>query len=226
MKTDEVIGQDTGFLANTGAEFIQLNMREGQIAKQMRMHSFTVHARSSEPGRDRSFGMAKHSHGSANGQPFGDCREDDTHASRRGFEAIECCMPPPAELVVARFAIEILNRVVDAMMPITDQGMDGRIGNLPIGTGWIVAGIAIRVNGFGTTASTFHFPPWTDGNRRACARDGGTGVCATRGAIVRRARTQRAWRSCWVCRSFLRSALSELTKEPSDEEPEQSQQGK
>jgi len=102
------------FVPQRRAEFIVLRVYQVQTLKPPVVQSFTVHARVIKPGRDRVFGHAEDAPGHRNCQTFAEGSGCFAHPLRPGFQTIERGTPSHAELVVARFAIEILNGLVGA----------------------------------------------------------------------------------------------------------------
>jgi hypothetical protein len=122
--------------------------------------------------RNRTFGVSKDAHRGSDRQTFRERGEHFTNPLRRRFQPIQPGMAARTEFVSTRDTTEILNRLIFAMMPIPDQGMNPGVGDTAIFTIFVVTGIAIGVNLFRATARAFDFPPGSHRGARSFLRGG------------------------------------------------------
>jgi hypothetical protein len=95
-----------------GANFVELDVREGEIPQPVVVERRAVFARSREPGRDGGVPMTEHAHRGGDIQPFSQSREHFTDALGRGLEPVQWRIPSRANGRITRLTTHCL----DALM--------------------------------------------------------------------------------------------------------------
>src|SRR5215472_7602515 len=72
-----------------GSQFIQLEMRELEMAEEALVQGLCMFPRASEPGGDGRLSVAKDSCGRGRVQSFGECRQHDCNLLGRGFQPVQ-----------------------------------------------------------------------------------------------------------------------------------------
>ena len=178
-----------GGAAQPGANFIQLQVREVQVAEGALMEELSVLACPSEPPRDGRLTLAEDAFSRGRVQPFGQRREDQSNLMGRGFQAIQGRVASSTEGGAARLTPKRLNPLGLAMLAIPDEGVElsvdvPEVGALPVGTGE-----AFGIYPFGGSPPAFDLAPRTQ--RRWPCRRRGSGGATTGGAIIWGARLQQ-----------------------------------
>ena len=86
---DQPQPQDAGMAAQPGAQFIQLQMWEPEVAEETFVQGLCMFSSASQPGRDRSLSKAEDPLCSRRIQPLGQRRQYHCDLVRRGFQTIE-----------------------------------------------------------------------------------------------------------------------------------------
>jgi hypothetical protein len=81
--------QDLLGAAQSGAEFVQLQVRKVKVAEAVLMQGLCMVSSASQPSGDSGFSEAEDPLGSGKIQSFGERREDHGDLVRRGFQAVE-----------------------------------------------------------------------------------------------------------------------------------------
>jgi hypothetical protein len=126
--------------AQPGAEFVQLEVRELQVAERVLVQRLSVQACASEPRRDGGLSVAEDPFGRGRVQPFGQCRQDHGDLLRGSFQMIQGRVAPGSERGVAGRASKGLDPLSATMLAIANQRVnvsldDAEIRALLIGTG-------------------------------------------------------------------------------------------
>jgi hypothetical protein len=83
--------------AQPGSKFVQLQVREVQVAEAALMEELSVPARTGEPGRDRGLSVAKNPFSRPRIEPFGQCRQDHGDLLRGSFQTVQRRVAPRTE---------------------------------------------------------------------------------------------------------------------------------
>ncbi len=140
------------FVAQGGAEIIQLHLDRVQVAEQVSMQALGVCPGTYSPGGAGELAVTEGVNGPTNGQPFGQGREHQGDSNGRGLEAIKRCVAAHRELALTVLTEQDSDGLVLAVLAVTDQGMVLAIGIVVIKTIWIGAGKAVGIDALGCTA--------------------------------------------------------------------------
>jgi hypothetical protein len=144
-------------------ELVELKMREFEVDEEMVVELATVIAASGEPGADGGFADVEDDRECGRVISISKQGEDLADDHWIGFQAIERGMTSSSELGLAGLAAEILNRpMITGVLAITDNGMDGWIGNAEVGAGGVRAEKAISRDRLFRTAYAFDLIPGND----------------------------------------------------------------
>jgi hypothetical protein len=91
--------------------------------------------------------------------PRAEGRQHHGDLLRRGFQTIQRRVAPGREGGAARLTAKRLDRLGMAMLAVPNQCMDVSIGVAEVRTLLVGAGVAVRVDTFGSPSPTFHFTP-------------------------------------------------------------------
>ena len=180
-----------GGTAQSGAQFVQLQVREVEIAEAALMEDLSVPACASEPGGDRRLTIAEDAFSRGSVQPFGECRQHLGDLLGGGFQMVQRSIASSTERGVAGLTTERLDRLSTTMFAISDQRVDVSFGD-PEVRAWSV-GTSEAFGGYplGGSPPAFDLAPGAhrrrsrSHNRRVGARE------ATGGAIVWGARLEQ-----------------------------------
>ncbi len=178
--------------AQSGAQFVQLQVREVQMEEEALVQRVCVLACARYPGGDGGLTVAENPFGDRRVQPFGQRREHYGNLLRGGFQTVHRGVASGSEGGVASLTAKGLDALGLAMLAIPDQRVDVSIGDpairaLPIGTG-----VALGLHSLRCSAATFHLTPGAYRSRSSTQR--GSGSETAGGAIVWRAgRCRRRW---------------------------------
>ena len=111
-------------ISQAGAQFIKLEMGQGEMMKPALVQARAVRASSGEPGGDRRMAMTEDAFRCRDAEPFRHGRQDFAHTLYRRFEPIEGRMATGGEGGSARLAAQGLDALVLAVRAVTDQCMD------------------------------------------------------------------------------------------------------
>jgi len=111
-------------VAQACAQFIQLQMREVEVAEEMLVQRVCVPACTREPPRNRGVSKAEDPRSRRRVQPFGQRREHHGDLVRGGFQTVQGRVASSAERGAARRTSKRLDRFSAAMLAIADQGVD------------------------------------------------------------------------------------------------------
>ncbi|TMD44115.1 MAG: hypothetical protein E6I90_10015 [Chloroflexi bacterium] len=147
--------------AQPGAQLVQLEVREMQMAEDALVQGVRVPACSSEPSRHRGLSKAKDPLCGGKVEPFGQSREHHGDLLRGRFQAIQGGVASSAQRGAARLTAKGLDLLGTAMLAIADQRVDLGIGDAKVPALRVGTGVALRVDAFGSPSATFHFTPGT-----------------------------------------------------------------
>jgi hypothetical protein len=102
------------------------------MAKAAFVQGLCVLPSASEPSSDGRLPVAEYSLGGRGVQPFGQRREDHGDLPRRGFQTIQGSVASSTERGVASLAAKGLDPLGTAMLAISDEGVDGLIGDAEV----------------------------------------------------------------------------------------------
>ena len=101
--------------AQPGSNFVQLEVRDVEVAEATLMEDLCMLACASEPGSDGRLSVPEDPFGGRSIQPFGQCREHHCDLVRRGFQTIQGRVAPGSEGGTARLQAKSLD-VLDVTM--------------------------------------------------------------------------------------------------------------
>ena len=152
--------------AQPGAQLVELQVREMQMAEDALVQGVRVPACSSEPSRHRGLSKAKDPLCGGKVEPFSQSREHHGDLLRGRFQAIQGGVASGTEGAVARLAAKRLDPLSTAMLAIADQRVDLRIGDAEVHALLIGTGEAGGVHTLGCSPPAFHLAPWAHRSRR------------------------------------------------------------
>ena len=126
--------------AQPGAQFIQLQMRELEIAEEALVQGLCMCPSATQPDRDGRLSVPENPFGGGRAGPFRQRREHHGDLVSGGFQPVEGRVAPGSEDGVAGLTTKALDALGLAMLAIAHQGMNGSVGDpevrtLPVGTG-------------------------------------------------------------------------------------------
>jgi hypothetical protein len=145
--------------AQPGAQFIQLDMREPEMAEEAFMQGVCVLANASEPGSDGGVSKAEDPRGRRRVEPFRQRREDHGDLLGRRFQSVQGGVVPGSERGAARLTPKGLDRFALAMFAIADQRLPVRVSVAEVRALRVRTGVAGGVHPLGRSASAFHLAP-------------------------------------------------------------------
>jgi len=104
--------QSTCLAAQPGAQFIQLQMRELEMAKEAFVQRLCMFSSASQPGGDGRLSVAEDPFGSRRVQPFGQRRQHYSDLVRGGFQTVQGSVAPGSERGMARLAAKGVKRII------------------------------------------------------------------------------------------------------------------
>jgi hypothetical protein len=113
--------QDLLRAAQPGAEFIQLQMREPEVAEGALVQGLSVLPSAGQPGDDGCLTVAEDPFGSRRVQPFGQCRQDHGDLLRGSFQMIQGRVAPGSERCMAGLTAKRLNPFAMAVLAIAKK---------------------------------------------------------------------------------------------------------
>src|SRR5262249_6974531 len=114
-------------------QFIELEMREGEILEESVVERCAMFPGTAEPGGDSRMAMAKHPHGGGHIQAFGQCCQYLPDALGCCLEAVQRRRAPRTKGGLACLAAEGLDTFAFPVSTVTDHCMDLGIGDPIIG---------------------------------------------------------------------------------------------
>ena len=167
------------------ANFIQLQMREVQVAEGVLMEALSVLACARKPPRDGGLTGAEDPLGSGRVQSFGQGRQDHGDLLRGGFQTVEGRVAPASERGTAGLTPKRLDPLETAMLAVADQSVDvsfrvPEVRALGVGTSE-----PFGVDAFWSSPPAFHLAPGANRTRSWPSTQRGKSSETTGGAIVR-----------------------------------------
>jgi hypothetical protein len=145
--------------AQSGSNFVQLQVREVQGAEAALMEDLSVPACPSEPPRDAGLSKAEDPRGGGSIQPFSQRREHHGDLVRGGFQAIQGRVASGTEGAVAGRTSEGLDALSRAMLAISDERMDLRISIAEVRALRVGTGEALGVDSLRCSSAAFDLTP-------------------------------------------------------------------
>jgi hypothetical protein len=106
--------------AQSSAQFVQLKVREVEMAEEALVQGVCVPACTREPPRNRGVSKAEDALGRGRVEPFGQSREHHCNLTSRGFQTIQRRVASGTERGVASLAAKGLDALGTAMLAITN----------------------------------------------------------------------------------------------------------
>ncbi len=107
-----------------GAQFVQLEVREPEMAEGALVERLSVLARANQPGGDGGLTVDEDPLLGGSVQPFGQRRQYPCDLLRRGFQPVQWGVASGIERGAAGLAAKGLDRFSVTMLAIPNQGMD------------------------------------------------------------------------------------------------------
>jgi hypothetical protein len=182
--------QHLGGAAQSGANFVQLQVRKMQVAEGVLMQELSVPACTSEPPGNRGVSKAENPLGRGRVEPFGQRREHDGDLLRGGFQPVQRRVASRTEGGVALLAAKRLDALSAAMLAIPNQSMPSSISVAKVRALPVRTGEPFGVDPLGGSPSAFYLRPRTYRLRCWPSTHRESGGQTTSGAIVWRAGLQ------------------------------------
>ena len=147
--------------AQPGAQFVQLQVRELEMAEEALVQGVCVLASTGEPGGDGGLSEAEDPLGRGRVQPFGQRREHHGDLVGRGFQTIQGRVASGTEGGAAGLAAKGLDALGMAMLAIANQRMDVSVGDPEVQALLVGTGEALGVHPLGCSPAAFHLTPGT-----------------------------------------------------------------
>ncbi len=165
-----------------GAQFVQLDIRKLEMTEKMLMEDVSVLPCAGQPADDCRLTVAEDPLGGGRVQAFGQSRQDHGDLVRGSLQPVQWGVASGTERGVAGLTPKRLDPLCRAMLAIPNQGMNLGVGDPEVQALLVGTGVAVRVNAFRSTSSTFHFTPGKH-RRRPCTRRGRRGETTGRAII-------------------------------------------
>ena len=169
--------------AQPGAQFIQLQVWEVEMAKDAFVQGVCVLASASHPGGDSRLSVAKDAFSRGRIQPFGQRRQHDGDLLRRGFQAVQGRVASGTECAAASLAAKGLDAFGLPMRAIADQRVDVSIGDAAVRALVVGTSEPLGVDVSGCSPPAFYLAPgahrswrWPSTQRRRGAETTGRAI--------------------------------------------------
>ena len=147
--------------AQPGAQFVQLEVGDVEVAEAALMEDLSMLSCTSEPGGDGRLTIAEDPLGGGSVQPFGQRGEHHGDLMGRGFQTVQGGVAPGSESGAAGLTAKRLDALGMAMLAIADQRVDVSISDAEVRALRIGTGVARGVYAFGCSPPAFHLAPGT-----------------------------------------------------------------
>ncbi len=164
---DQPHPEDLCGAAEPGSNFVQLQMRDVQVAEAALMEDFSVPACTCEPPRHRGLLKAENPHSRRRIQSFGQRREYHCDLVRWGFQTIEWSVATSAERGAALLTAKRLDALGLAMLAIANQRVELIIGVAEVLALLIGTGEAGGAHPLGRSPPAFDLAPGAHRRRRS-----------------------------------------------------------
>ncbi len=141
--------------AEPGAQFVQLQVRELEMAEGALVQGLCMLSSSRKPDGDGGLSVAEDPFGSRKIQPFGQRREHHCDLVRGGFQTVQGRVAPGSERGMAGLTAERLDLLSTTVLAIANQSMDLSIGDAEVGALLIGTGEAGGVHPSGALPAGF-----------------------------------------------------------------------
>jgi hypothetical protein len=145
--------------AQPGAQFVQLQVREVQMAEEALVQGVRVLASTGQPGGNGGLSKAEDPFGCGRVQSFGQRREHHGDLVRGGFQTIQRRVVSSTERGAAGLATKGLDPLNTAMLAIPDQRMNVCVCQAEVGALRVGAGETLGVYPLGCSSTAFHLTP-------------------------------------------------------------------
>ena len=176
--------EDLLVAAQPGTQFIQLEVREPEMAEGALVQGLCVLASASEPGGDGGLSISEDSLGSGKVQPFSERRQHHPDLVRGGFQMVQGSVASGGEGGAAGLTAKGLDPLGLAMLAIPNQRVDPIIGDAEGRALLVRTGEALGLDPLGCSSAAFHLTPGTYWQRRWSSTRRGSRAETTGGAIV------------------------------------------
>jgi hypothetical protein len=187
--------------AQPGAQFVQLDVWEMQMAERVLMQHLRMLSRARQPPRDGGLTVAEDTLSCGSVQPFGQSRQHHGDLLRWRFQAIQRGVTPGSERGAAGLTTKPLDLLGTPMLAIADQCVlssvcVAKVRAPPVGTSE-----TLGVYAFGSSSAAFDLTPGTHRRWRWLRTRRGSGVETTGRAIVRAAWFKQTGERATLCPS-------------------------
>jgi hypothetical protein len=170
--------------AQPGAQFVQLQVREPQMAEGALVQGLCVLASASQPAGDRGLPIAEDTLCGGSIQPFGQRRQHHGDLVRGSFQTVQGGVAPSSESGVAGLTTKGLDLLSATMCAIPNQGVDVSIGDAEVRALAVGASEALGLYPFRSSPPAFDLAPGAHRSRCWLYTRRGSGGETTGGAIV------------------------------------------
>ena len=177
--------------AQPGAQFIQLQVREVQMAEEALMQDLRVLTSTRQPGGNGGLSKAEDPLGSRKIQPLGQRRQNHGDLLGESFQLVQRRVAPRTERRTTSLTAKGLDPLDMAMLAISDQRVNLSISDAKVEARSVGTGEAFGVYPLGCSAAAFHLTPGADKRRRRSHTGPSSGGETTGGAIERAARVEQ-----------------------------------
>jgi len=151
--------------AQPGAQFIQLQMREPEMAEEAFVQGLSVLTSPGQPGRDGRLPVAEDPLGGGKVQSFGQRSQHDCDLVGGSFQAVQGSMVASREGGAAGLTTKRLDALGMTMHAIANKRVDLIIGDAEVEALRVGTGVALGVHALGSSPPAFHLAPGTQRSR-------------------------------------------------------------
>jgi hypothetical protein len=152
--------------AQPGAQFVQLEVREPEIAEGALVQGLSVLTSAGQPGGDGGLPVAEDTFSGGRIQPFGKGSQHHCDLVGRGFQTIQGGVATSSERGAAGLTAKRLDALSMAMCTISNQGVNVSIGDSRVRTLSVRTGEALCVHPLRCSPAAFHLTPGAHRRRR------------------------------------------------------------
>jgi len=152
--------------AEPGAQFVQLEVRDMQVAEGVLMEELSVLACASEPPCDGRLPITEDAFSRGRVQPFSQGGEHHDDLVRGSFQTVQRSVASSTERGAALLAAKGLDLLSLTMLAIPNQRVDPRIGDAEVHALLIGTGKILGIDAFGRSPTTFDLAPGAHRSRR------------------------------------------------------------
>jgi len=145
--------------AQPGSEFVQLEMRNVQVAEGTLVQDLSMLASTSQPGGDGRLSIAEDPWSLGSVQSFGKCSEHHGNFMGWGFQSVQGCVTSSTKCSVTGLATKGLHLLSATMSSITNQSVHVGIGDSGVQTCAVRTGETFGVHPLRGASAALHLTP-------------------------------------------------------------------